>query len=348
MSYKDFTTEEFIHDERFRKWVLNTDPETNFFWEKWLLQNPEKSETIKEAKLILQNIRFSEAPFTTEQENQLWNRISNEIDSTKPQQKVLPLQEDVATKKRPTTLLKVASVIVLLVISGSAIYFNLNDEPTPASTIQFITKQNPKGQKSKVILPDGTVVNLNSESSIAYNKDFGKTFREVELAGEAFFEVAHDKSRPFTVRSGKISTTALGTAFNVRSYEDVPTQVTLINGSVEVVNNTNASKILLEPGFQVELKSDNHFEKSKFNEPEAILWKDGILYFKDTDFKKVIHTLERWYDVDIQVENMPDRELICSGRFKNEYLSNVLHSIGFSLDFTYTIDNNVVNIHFNP
>ncbi|RED95298.1 FecR family protein [Marinoscillum furvescens] len=240
---------------------------------------------------------------------------------------------------------KVAAAVALLVVA--AVVLNLNQSAEQQQIVaqyEQVSKSNPAGQKSKVYLPDGTIVNLNSESSITYTEGFANG-REVHLSGEAFFDVTEDPSRPFTVHSGGLATTALGTSFNINSYNKGQTEVVLVTGKVKVVKEGADQLVYLDPGEKATLSDRNDLNKSEANLTTATYWKEGILYFDRTDISEVVTTLERWYGVRIDAKNLP--QVKCYGTFqKNEYLTNVLDVLSHSVGFGYEINGKEVKLDF--
>ncbi|MEP2510853.1 MAG: FecR domain-containing protein [Reichenbachiella sp.] len=217
-------------------------------------------------------------------------------------------------------------------------------------------KSNVAGQKSSFKLPDGTAVWLNSESTLAYDSDYGVSKREVKLLGEAYFEVKKDKKRAFIVTSGNLKTTALGTSFNIQAFpEEDNLIVSLIEGRVRVdqyqsVHHENvSSNIFLKPGERISYsKGNNSFEKSEFDVVKAGMWKEGTLIFDDEDFLDILKELERWYGVQIEVINRPEREAVrFSGKFHHESLESILLAMSYSKKFTYKIDGKTITIQFN-
>ncbi|WP_186755396.1 FecR family protein [Echinicola salinicaeni] len=243
-----------------------------------------------------------------------------------------------------------ASLAVIFTISLLAYQYVLDHKKNPIETHAVVTKSNPAGQKSKIILPDGTKVYLNAESTIRYQKGF-KTNRQVELEGEAYFDVFSDKEHPFSVKSKGLVTEALGTAFNIQAYKDSPiTEVALTHGKVRVEDISGNRSGELIPGEAIISEgADNDFRKEKIDVEKVLLWKEGILHFDDDTFEEVVRTLERWYNVEIHIEGEYDKGFLCSGTFdKNEYLDNVLNILGHSIGFDYQIDKRKIEMKFNP
>lgn len=212
---------------------------------------------------------------------------------------------------------------------------------------KWITKSNPKGQKSKIHLPDGSTVILNAESQIRFKNDFGKADRDIFLNGESFFEVAQDSLLPFRVFSGELVTTALGTSFNINSYDKNRVNVQLATGQVKVFKEELESEsLLLQPGEEVIMEGHGPMRKRNFDRQTAFLWKDGTLKFTDVSFSEFKITLERWYGVEIRFKGTPSSTIAISGEFKDKYLSNVLESLGFAYGFDFEIAQKKVTITF--
>jgi len=249
------------------------------------------------------------------------------------------------------TYIKYAAIFIMVFGLGWTGY-QMNFQPTE-ELLQLTTveKNNPKGQKTTFKLPDGTVVNLNSESSLQYIDDSENNRRIVKLEGEAFFDVAKDKHKPFTVMSGGISTTALGTSFNVKAYQkESELKVVLITGKVEIATNrsSSAEKIYLTPGFGVTYSGKtNELIKYNFDEEFELGWKNSTLYFDESDINEVVKQLERWYGVTIKIENRDKvGQWKYSSKFKNETLENVLKGISYIQKFEYDINEKEVILEF--
>lgn len=248
--------------------------------------------------------------------------------------------------------IKVAAVI-LLAFGVSYIFYSMNETiEVPTEQLADIEKYNPSGQRSRVILRDGTTIFLNSESKIRYSdQEYGDKLREIYLEGEAYFEVAKNPDVPFVVKTANLSTTALGTAFNVRAFKNEnSTQISLAEGKVKVekiVETRDATDaIILSPDEEVVLEKDT-MTKRIFDSNRVLSWKDGVIYFQETDFREAIQTLERWYNVKFEIRNLNNYSgLKGTGTFKNETLENVLKALSYSLEFEYKIDQNNVTINF--
>lgn len=156
----------------------------------------------------------------------------------------------------------------------------------------------PRGGRYAITLPDGTRVWLNADSRLTYPAGFHGDRREVELSGEAYFEVAHDASRPFVVRVRDARVKVLGTRFNIRAYGTRPLETTLVEGVV-AFNRGGASRVL-KPGEQAVAGTDGALAVVKANLERVMAWHEGYFYFEDTPIQDIMEELGRWYDAEIQ------------------------------------------------
>ena len=160
----------------------------------------------------------------------------------------------------------------------------------------------PRGQTFKIILADGTEVYMNTDSRLVYPDRFTGKERCVYLEGEAYFKVAKDKEHPFIVRTRTLQTRVLGTEFNVSSYADSDTQVTLIEGSVEVSDGRRTTT-RIRPGEQASLHTDGNFSVQKVDVSSYVHWKEGYFYYDDVTLLDILKDLGRWYNVSVVVCN---------------------------------------------
>lgn len=260
--------------------------------------------------------------------------------------------------KKPTSFIsliqKYAAIALLLLSAVFVFYINKDSDPPSEfqTTIQHseIIKTVAKGNKKTITLSDGSKVYLNSESSIAYMSNF-KEDRQVKLTGEAFFEVVTDSSRPFKVITGDVTTVALGTSFNINSYgEKNEILISLATGKIVVeANIKEQNQYYVNPGEGIGFSlASMQLSKRNVDIEKIIQWKSGILQFESLPLDQVLLTLERWYGVDIHFKGdaqIPFHK--CTGKFKpNEYLSNVLQALSYSIEFDFVINDKQVVIDF--
>ena len=171
-----------------------------------------------------------------------------------------------------------------------------------ADTENLNTLAIPRGKQYQLILPDGSKVWLNAQSTLSFPSSFNKKERLVELSGEAYFEVNHFSAWPFKVKTQHQQVEVLGTKFNINTYmDDESSKTALISGSVRV--SDKATTLLLKPG-QLAEKFNNKqgFTITDADANEAIAWKNGKLLFKDETIENILQTLARTFDVDFQID----------------------------------------------
>jgi len=278
-----------------------------------------------------------------------------------------------------TTFMRYAAIFVfafaltwfLKPSTGSLI---LNPKP------QFFNIKVAYGSKTTIELPDSSVVVLNSGSTLSYPDKFEAESRTVKLVGEAFFEVKKNSKRPFFVQTKDVTIRVLGTKFNVKSYPDDNTsETTLVSGSVEILQNSQGNKKVADPIFlkpnqkaiftrttgltelrdlnkeqakekvQTESETPNQLvTKIADQEQEEtdidIAWKNNKLILNNDRFGDIIKILERWYDVDITLQNQALADVRFSAKFDKESIVDVLNALKIVEPFHYEINKNIVTI----
>lgn len=184
-----------------------------------------------------------------------------------------------------------------------------------AAKLAYNTLKVPRGGEFKVVLSDGTVVYLNSESELKYPVQFGRGQRLVSLTGEAYFEVKKEANRPFIVNLSSSSVEVLGTSFNVRAYKDEQkTATTLVEG--KVLFHAFGKSLSLEPGEQAIAGKSGKFSKQKVDVYQYTAWRNGNFVFRQQRLETVMQELSRWYDIDIFFANPSRKEMSFSGNVK--------------------------------
>ncbi|GEP95894.1 FecR family protein [Chitinophaga cymbidii] len=258
-------------------------------------------------------------------------------------------------------LLVAAAVLTGLIVGAWFYVQQLRDQPgiSEASRIETVAKP---GAKSRLLLPDGSVVWLNSGSRLSYPDNFTDSLREVELEGEAYFDVTKDAERPFIVHTRDIHIKVLGTVFNVKCYpSDHKTEATLISGLVQIskTSDDNGEVLLLHPHEKVVINRapehtgaalDNmtvkHFKESITDTSMAeTAWVYNKLVFDGEDFREIADEMERWYNVKISINDSTVAGYRFHAKFENENITEVLSALRLSLPFTFKIRNNEVNIY---
>jgi transmembrane sensor len=228
----------------------------------------------------------------------------------------------------------------LVVKSGAAIsyvYKNAQGE----NQVHYNTVETPRGRQYQLVLQDGTKVWLNAASSIKFPVAFIGNERTVEITGEAYFEVAKNREKPFHVMCNGSMIEVLGTHFNVNAYPDEETtNTTLLEGSVRVVKGSSEKTI--KPGEQAQISIDGNLHTtSNVNVDEVVAWKNNAFLFDNTDVKKLMRQLSRWYNVDIVFKGATEEPLSFNGSISRaSNLSIVLKMLESTGDVKFTIDGN--------
>ena len=203
----------------------------------------------------------------------------------------------------------------------------------------------PRGGEFCLTLSDGTRVWLNSETSIQYPVVFGTKERRVFIQGEAYFEVAKDAKKPFTVQFMSSSVTVLGTSFNIRAYpEEKQSQTTLAEGSVRIYSP--GSSMLLKPGEQAEVKAlSGEMVKKEVDVKTFTSWKNGRFVFEQEPLENIMRTLERWYDIRVIFRDEGAKRISLSGNLKRYGdFSQVMNMLQMTGDVRFELHGNDVYI----
>ncbi len=251
--------------------------------------------------------QWNKNPLSSEHVKKNWHRVNYKISQTKG-----TLNSRSNKLQNLNRIISYAAILIIGLFLGGLIkffVFDANDELTQ----QFVF-ETPRGEKSKVTLPDGSEVWLNAKSRLAYHT-FNKE-RKVELQGEAYFKVAHNKSKPFTVVTPECNIEVLGTTFNVLAYEEFGrNEITLVEGKVKVSNKTQNK--LLKPN-QVMLVRNGQMSVQKIEPEQSFAWVDNKFNFTNIPLPELIIRLENWYDVDIHFKDNLKADINFTGVFKNE------------------------------
>ncbi|WP_114936714.1 FecR family protein [Mucilaginibacter endophyticus] len=203
------------------------------------------------------------------------------------------------------------------------------------NAVLYNTLTIPPGGQYQVVLPDGTQVWLNSSSSLSYPTEFTGNSRTVKLTGEAYFEVAKNKDKPFYVEMNNVQVKVLGTHFNISAYsDDKDLTTTLLEGSVQI--SKSGSLALLKPGQQAVISSNaNAIAVSKANLNQAMAWKNGYFMFNDDNIVDIMKKVSRWYDADIEYQ----------GNFANQRFGGTFTRSKSITDLLKSLEQ-IGNVHF--
>jgi len=212
-------------------------------------------------------------------------------------------------------------------------------------TNQTNTLETPNGGRFQLLLPDGTKVWLNAASSLNYPLSFeNKKERMVELKGEGYFEVAHDKLHPFLVRSGTQTVQVLGTHFNIQAYSNEKhIRTTLISGSVKISSNTGNGSKILKPGEQSDFISNN-IKVSIADSEQATAWVTDDFVFNGEDLHAVMRQIARWYDVEVVYDGEKDTAAFYSTISRKKKLSEILKALTLNQGVHFKLEGRRVTV----
>ncbi len=241
-----------------------------------------------------------------------------------------------------------AAAVLVIALLGVA-FFTLYTSHLDQLSRQYTEIIAPAGQKTKVVLPDGSTVWLNSGSVLKYNGAFNIKDREVLLAeGEAFFDVAKNKAKRFRVNIGNLFVDVHGTSFNVKNYkEDNIQEITVSEGRVAITDKKKELGLLTR-GDQVVLDKKTRRLSFGRGDPGAVSsWRNDELKFDNTPLNEVVKYLERWYGVNIEVEpSSVSEKHHYTFRIKTESLTEILEKMKVITPIIYEIDGKEVKIKY--
>lgn len=212
-----------------------------------------------------------------------------------------------------------------------------------SSELAYNTMEVPARAEFQLVLSDGTKVWLNADSKLRYPERFIGNERQVELTGEAYFEVTRDETAPFTVKTSRSVITVLGTEFNVRDYKGEANQTTLVRGRVSVCNSTNES-FVIHPGQQVVIDKDG----TKVTDVETLYftsWKDGYFVFNEVTVGEIMKELAKWYDFDCFFANSTVSDIRLTARLKKyDNISVILDILSNTGDIHFSQKGRVITV----
>ncbi len=362
MDISNYTVEDFVLDQEFRLWILSPNVESNILWDSLLKENQSQIKNFKIASEIVLNLSFKNQKLTETESWEIWQAIDRGIEalgSEGSEKNVVPLNSESTLKRyerqsiqdsRISQMHRIAAILV--VAFGISIVANVV-YPTPEPIIEvpilvYEEHTTLPGVKSTLTLHDGSKVILNSGSTLKYVKNFELDKRILYLTGEAFFEVMKDSIRPFSVISGDVVTTALGTSFNISAYKNEDLNISLLTGKVEIeLAMMDSESVLLEKGeaLTVDLEAGKVL-KGSFDIDQEIGWTQKKIIFEQVKLTEAIRVIENWYGVKFIFQNKPDPALLLSGIYQDETLENVLEGLSYSARFDFKINEDIVIIKF--
>jgi transmembrane sensor len=319
--YNAYTLADLINDEAFILWVLQPDESLNTYWQNIQKAYPALNPSIVSAREIVLSMRFETDSLSAPEQQQLWQNIAAKTVLVKKTGKIIPMWYRYA-----------AAAVVVGILCCIGILYSVN---------QKVNFETPYGELKNITLPDGSIVTLNANSNIKYDKNWDKDeIREVWISGEAFLKVNHlhktgkiQKHERFIVHTGAVNVEVLGTSFNVNDRRG-RTEVALLDGKISLGLNADAAKqLVLAPGDIAEY-ANGKLIKKPINVVEYASWKDGKLYFRNVPMAKIFDYFEDIYGYKVVVDDPKILEKRLSGALSAKNRDVLFKAIGLTLNIS--------------
>ena len=301
----------------------------------WLKKHPDNEEALLQIARIYYACRTQERIVSRDPLRAYW-KVDKKIKSQSHLKESQKKDHYAIFHRIVIELLKVAA-IVLILLGGN---FLLQKDDQMESFPSFQTLYVPAGQRAELVLPDSTKVWLNANSKLVYPTSFKEGIRQVELDGEAYFDVKHNGDNPFVVRTKSMNVTVLGTEFNVSAYSGIEEfNIALLRGSVELNSSDRSGKYRMKAGEQIFYR-EGKYVSAQIGNMDYFKWKEGVLSFNNQPIHVIIDKLRLYYDIRIEVADLPFLEERYSGKFRvKEGVEQVLKVLQLEHKFTYVKDN---------
>ncbi len=365
IDYNNWEIENFIDNKSFNNFALNENIHDIEKWNAIIDKNQQIKPLTDKAKKVVELLSRAQEPVNTDMESRLKHLMLRLSLSGNGERMFI----GVPVRQIRRALSYAAAILLFVAIGLNLKHYS---EASKSDTGQLFTTIVGKGQKSIVVLPDGTKVWLNSESELSYPVDFGKTNRVVSLVGEGYFNVTHDSANPFLVNTSDLKIKVYGTEFNIKCYksEDV-VEATLVKGSLsiqqqggeeiflkpaqkfichkeagssEIIDNKEGSEQLKQEPAKLQKVKDIQLLSHVDTYP-VTAWKEQKLVFEDETFADLAIKIERWYDVKVVIQSDKIKQYRYRGSFENETIEQAINALTLATPFSYKFDKRVIYIN---
>jgi transmembrane sensor len=303
----------------------------------WIRNNQEISLWLE------QQILASSSTLDNEVKMRMLRNIESEINLEPEEDSTLYAQSKI--RLQFNKWLRVAAMFILPVLTAAGMYFYMSRQSSSTAPLVIAVE---RGQKANITLPDGSKVWLNSQSKLTYSDNFNVKKRELQLNGEAYFEVAHNPNKPFIVHSNDIAVEALGTAFGIKAYnEDNLISSILMRGKVRVT--TPDGEAILMPNDRLMYDKTTHQKTTGTvtNATDFTGWIHNELRFENESLGEIAKTIQRIYNVEIIFASEKLRNQRYTGTVNNNSLESVLNIITLTSPISFEIDKQQVKLYEN-
>ncbi len=361
-----------FENDSFLAYALDKDTDAIKYWGEYMNEHPEDKDEIEKAKELILFLESGKKQLPFNKARYELKGLNKNIDFHEMQNTSFSDKSRSHIQSTAYLWMKIAAVLVIffaiaaVLLKTNVLPYNLVKSESIAEEISANQIIVPLGEKSHVILADGTEIWLNSGSKLIYPTVFNRTERIVKLEGEGYFNVAKNKEKPFIVETDKLDIEVLGTSFNLKSYpeEDI-VETTLVEGSVKLSQNrqTVSEKVFyLKPLEKADFRAkesemtihkvvadEDVLDSDKNSEwllESIISWKDQVLIFNSENLIDIATKLERWYGFKIILKDIGSviNETYTGKFIHNEPITMVLDIIKATTPIAYKIENNTITI----
>ncbi|WP_207421112.1 FecR family protein [Desertivirga brevis] len=248
-------------------------------------------------------------------------------------------------------LLRIAASVLLIFSLATVLYIKNDDISGWVNPVKMVETKSSKGQTVLVRLQDGSRVWLNADSKLTYPEHFDGKKRELQLVGEAYFEVVHLEKQPFIIRSGDVKTVVLGTTFNIKAYpNNEKVEVTVLTGKVAVVTPSGEKETLKTVFVTSNQKAsyvgdEIELQTSSVKAKETISWKEGKMVFHNTPLLEAVAEVERKYNIQLNCsDKIKDCTVTTTADLNNEGLDKVLKVMATMVNGAVSYHNGVYHL----
>ncbi len=345
------------------------------FLNNWINESPEHRKYFEQIKTVWDGVEIVYNPDNINTD-QNWNELKALL--KKEKNTYIKISDNDYNKNNVNIFLRIAAIVLISFGLSWTVFYTYYNHYSNAN-LGMLELKVPKGSKSVLKLADGTTIWLNSETVIKYPEHFSRKQRDVYIEGEAFFKVSKNKKWPFKVHTSDLDIIVLGTSFNVKAYPDEGTiETTLEEGSVLIEKKSKSGKkqyISLKPNQRVtlvkaegkislDIQAENKMKDKSLRESKKtplkrkekfyldentdtqlyVAWKNNRLVFKNEAFESLAVKLERWYNVEIIIENEKLKKYRFTGTFENETIEQAIKALQLTTKFNYKFDKNKIII----
>lgn len=342
--YSNYKLKDFISDETFCNYArgLNNDDVKFKAWEDWMQGNAKNKKIAEDAKRHIQLLSFKKKSLPDDYINKEWLRLTTKIDFNKQEIILKP------NKKFKIKAWRNVAAVFLILCLLSVLFFQKSFF-SQGDKIVYQKIVVPKGQIKKILLPDNSIVILNSDTKLKYSDNFGKKKREVFLEGEAYFDITHNSAKPFIVHTCENTIQVIGTAFNVSSFPDNNIHfVSLERGKIKLAENEVEHYSNLYPN-QIYLLIRKSNQSKIFKSQDIKLyssWKEGEIRFVNQTFVDITTKLERSHNIIFNIKNNKIKNCRYTGKFtRKQNIESILKIIKLTTPFNYEIENDTIIIN---